>query len=108
MHCLLAMGVVVPVNSLSSFSTLSYIFIPAFLGVLMLVWFLLCFLHSFKSLYKNLISSLFLLNSRGGSYASACSDSTDEFLNAPVYILRSSLCMWLSFFSLPGEAVLHS
>ena len=92
-------------------SALSYIFVPLFQSKLMLAWLLLRFLHSFSlpchavcsmftnsvcavlllSLYKNLYPSSFLLSSRGGSYASTCSDSTTEVVKMSVYIYSKFL-----------------
>ena len=45
------------------------------------------------NLYKKLSRSSCLLSSRGGSYASMCSDSTGDVLKAIVYILISYLHM---------------
>ena len=82
---------------ISHLSALSYILVPVFLCVLMLVWLIFRFIHSFDhfchpryletvsvsvelflSQNRNLSLSLFLLSSIVGSHASACNDFTGE------------------------------
>ena len=86
-------------------SALSYIIVPVFLGVLLLVWLLLSFLSVIQCIQRNCQCgvapqsiqesppSLFLLSSLVGSHASACNNSTGNVLNVPVYIFIPSLCM---------------
>ena len=91
------------------FSLLFHISLFFFLCVFLLVWLLLCFLHSFGSLshagrvfmnyvyvvllfslYKNLSSSSFLHNSRGKSFTALL---LVMFWRCLLYILTPSLCM---------------
>ena len=58
------------------------------------------------NLYRNVSPNSIFLCSKGGSYASEWSVSTDEVVKVPVYILILSLCTLSSFFSRLGEAVL--
>ena len=119
MYSLINMAAVVPSGSLQLFS---YILLQVFLGVLLLIW-LLHFLYSsdphcyqgcliyvvlLLKLYKNLRLNLFFLSSRDDELSSTRYDSTFHVLKVPVYILIFFLCMLLSFFSLPVEAVLYN
>ena len=60
------------------------------------------------SIYRNVSLSSFLLSSVIGSQTSACNYSTGDVLNAPLYVLISSLCMLSSFYSLLGKVVLYN
>ena len=61
-HCLLAIRVMSG-GSLPPLSPISYILFPVFLGVLLVVWLLLCFLHSFSPLGLSIQESLCMLSS---------------------------------------------
>ena len=103
-YCLITMRAVVQGGSLLHLSALSYILVPAFSDVLLLVW-LLHFLYSFGPGYLGILYMWFCFSIYSGiidlihSFLLPGVDHmlVHEVLKAHLYILITFLCMLLRF-----------
>ena len=126
MYCLITMRSVVLGGSLLSLTAFSYIFVPVFLSVILLVRLLLCFLYRFGPLCHPRCLGILYMRCCFSVYTRISvpvhfflflgvdhmlftyRDFINGVLKLPVYIVIPSLCMLSRFFFLTGETIVCS